>query len=224
MKQQFTAILILAFCLTATLAFAQPANDDCSNAIALTIYPDEASCVLTNATTVSATGSLDPSTVCSGTWFQDDVWFSFTTGAVVPNDGYTIQLTFGAVFTTAGMGIYKGCGANEIPFQCFSNGDGSVNSLTVKGLDPNTTYYVRVWSGGGATTNSGTFDICVFEASAPTDIIIWGDQSGEGDFDGGLNNWTTTGSPVAGVWKWDATGLSQQLDLAVLFSLSHSVV
>jgi len=42
----------------------------------------------------------------------------------------------------------------------------------------------------------------------PTDdIVVWGQNPGEGDFDGGLNGWTTTGiSDAAHVWKWTENG------------------
>ncbi len=46
-----------------------------------------------------------------------------------------------------------------------------------------------------------------------TDVILWGDQPGEGDFDGGLNGWTVNsitcgdGSvPTDDLWKWAPTG------------------
>jgi len=42
----------------------------------------------------------------------------------------------------------------------------------------------------------------------PTDdIVVWGENAGEGDFDGGLNGWTTNGiSDSTHVWKWTENG------------------
>jgi len=46
------------------------------------------------------------------------------------------------------------------------------------------------------------------------DRVIWGDQAGQGDFDGGLNGWTTitrecNGAPSEyNVWQWEEAGVS----------------
>lgn len=40
-----------------------------------------------------------------------------------------------------------------------------------------------------------------------TDVVVWGSNPGEGDFDGGLNGWTTNGiTDAAHVWKWAEKG------------------
>lgn len=187
---------VLVMSMMATVAFAQPANDDCSTAIALTIAADQASCVPTAATTVAATPSAASQYVCSGTWFADDVWFSFTTGATAPANGVTVEL--GGAIPTFGMAMYLGCGIDEIPFNCFSDGLGTVTEASLRGVQPNTTYYVRVWSGGGTNTNSGTFEICVFENAADTAVVLF-----EEDFsDPNLTGWTQSGTPNGAAWLW----------------------
>jgi hypothetical protein len=195
MKKLVTFTLVLGCMLSANFAYAQPANDDCANATSLTIAVDEASCAATTATTVGATQST-AGYVCSGSWFQDDVWFSFTTGATVPADGYTIKLTPGTT-TTFGMALYTGCGITDVPFHCFSDGSGTLTEVVAKGLAASTTYSVRVWSGGSATGNSGTFDICVFNNAPDPAVVIW-----EDDFSTGLTNWTLTSSPTGADWVW----------------------
>ncbi len=210
MKKILTTILSLALCFTAVSVFAQaPANDDCANAVALTIYPDEASCVQTTGTTVNGTASASPTSVCSGSWFSDDVWFSFTTGATVPSTGVAVKVTYGTA-TSVGMALYASCGANETPLGCFSDCNGGLNQLVLfnGSMMPNSTYYARVWSGCSPTANSGTFDICVFELEADTDPTVWGPE----DFANGLAGntasgpWTTVGvlDSVLDQWVFEA--------------------
>ncbi|MFT7605787.1 MAG: hypothetical protein ACI8VT_003385, partial [Saprospiraceae bacterium] len=123
MKTNFTRIktaviaTFLALFLSANL-YAQPANDDCVNAIAVTVGTDEATCVSSSGSTVGGTPSTEPLSVCSGSWFGDDIWFSFETGATIPADGLTIKAFYGTEpgdLGQAGMGLYASCDVNESP-------------------------------------------------------------------------------------------------------------
>lgn len=206
--------------MTANVMFAQPANDDCSGAIALTIAADEPSAVAVAGTTTGATGSTNPTSVCSGSWFGDDVWYTFTTGATVPANGVTVKVTpsTGSSFQPLGMAIYLGCGAGEVPIACMSQA--ADDFMSIPFLQANTTYYVRMWSGNGATTFSGAFDIIVFEnfvdPNQVVDVVLWGANPGEGDFSGGLNGWTSvvdplSATPIMGAtadWVWEADATS----------------
>lgn len=220
MKKHLAFFLCLGFLMAANVVFAQPANDDCSGAIALTVAADEASAVAVAGTTTGATGSTNPTSVCSGSWFGDDVWYTFTTGATVPANGVTIKVTpsAGSAFQPLGMAIYLGCGANEVPIACMSQA--ADDFMSVPFLQANTTYYVRMWSGNGATTFAGAFDIIAFENFVdPTqivDVVLWGANPGEGDFNGGLNGWTSvvnglSATPIMGAtadWVWEADATS----------------
>ena len=198
----------LGLLMTANVMFAQPANDDCSGAIALTVAPDEASATPVAGTTSGATGSTSPTSVCSGSWFGDDVWYTFSTGATAPANGVTIKATAstGSIFQPLGMAIYLGCGANEVPIACMSQT--ADDFMTLPFLQSNMTYYVRMWSGGSATNNSGAFDIIVYEnyvdPNQPVDVVLWGANPGEGDFDGGLNGWTSNAISTGDDWVWEA--------------------
>ncbi len=57
----------------------------------------------------------------------------------------------------------------------------------------------------GATAIKCSTPAPVQKSSAlPADEVIWGDNPGEGDFDGGLNNWTIEAvSDTTGLWYWD---------------------
>lgn len=203
---------LLPLFLWSTLAWAQPANDECVDAISVTIATDEASCSSVTATTVGGTGSTTPSYVCSGSWFGDDIWFSFDVGDDIPANGVIVKAYFGGTneVQAVGMAVYPDCGADALPFYCLSTDDSSFDEVRIypASLLPNSTHYVRVWSGLSANDNSGEVSICVFEAEpiVDNDIVVWGDSPGEGDFDGGLNDWTTVPiSDSTHVWEWTPT-------------------
>lgn len=197
-----------------TNVFAQPANDDCANATAITIGADGNACSAVEGTTLDATQSVTPVSVCSGSWFADDVWYTLTTPNELPNGTLIIETEFGSTGTdviAVGMAIYAGCGENEAPLVCFSNGDGTQTDLLIftTNLQPNTDYYIRVWSGGSPTDNSGTFRICSYWGETDDDVVLWGTNPGEGDFDGGLNDWTVSTVNVdSALWAWKGCACS----------------
>ncbi len=218
MKNNFTINSRIAFLgmllFLSTNMFAQPANDNCGDATMIILAADEASCVQVDGDTrmtVDATTVTGTPAVCSGSWYTDDVWFSVAVGATVPADGITIQCEFGSQpddINEVGMGVYGSCDASEVALACFSNAPGR-NTIQIQAacLAPNQTYIVRVWSAGSPTDNSGTFRICAYE-SEPSSInanVFWGDVEGEGDFFGGLNDWTTISEApcdTLDLWQW----------------------
>jgi len=223
MKNKFTSIsrllplLILLF--GSMNLFAQPANDDCSAPTPITLAADQANCVWVDGDTrmaVDATVITTAPGVCSGSWYIDDVWFSFTTGATVSEGGLIVETDFGSEpddVSGIGMSFYtNSCDPANIEFQCFSSGDGSTRSLNlVCGIEPNTSYLVRVWSGGNTVDSEGTFRICAYETEPVTSnaTVFWGNIVGEGDFDGGLNDWTTTSDApcdTLDLWQWAPSG------------------
>lgn len=215
--RKLAAIPTMVALLFSTYLYAQPTNDNCVNALAVTIGIDEASCVPVEGSTVDGTPSAIPSNVCSGSWFGDDIWFSFTSGSTVPDDGYTIKALFGTEpgdIIQVGMALYESCDADAIPLVCFSDSPGR-NTIEPYGCDllPDHTYYVRIWSAPGVNDNSGTLRLCVFNAPPPppppidNDNILWGDNPGEGDFDGGLNGWAISNDTLHcgadfDLWRW----------------------
>ena len=216
--------LIIVMCAS-VLAFAQPANDDCSTPTLLEVGADAASCTPVAGDTrgtVDATMVEGPE-VCSGSWFTDDVWFSFETGATTPQFGVTVEVRLDANNDTElleqGMAIYLDCETTSMPIDCFSDDPGR-RTITFPGqcLDPNSTYLIRLWSAPDPITNSGTFSICAYEAeepdtggTGPTARIIYQES-----FDEGLNDWSSvsetmsndmaTGELAADDWIWSNTG------------------
>lgn len=219
MKNKFTSIfklLSLAFFLCSGVSlFAQPANDLCGGAIEIGIAVDEASCVWVDATTVGTTSAsaiaATTPTVCSGSWFEDDVWFSVTTGATVPVTGLVVRTEFGSVagdVPAVGMAFYNSCDAGAASITCFSSAVPEQNSFEIAPncLAPNTSYLVRVWSGVSPADNTGTFRICAFENPNPVPVelntVFW-----EEDFSNGMNGFTSTSqTDPEDVWEWSADG------------------
>lgn len=166
--------LLLAGCVAVGFSYAanaQLSNDDCSGAIMLTFGTDSASCVSTAGTTIGATQSNDPTDVCSASWFDDDVWYMFTTPATMPSrvvvQAYYDDTVNPTDIINPGMAIYAGCGAGEMAIRCFSGGD---DAIVTEDLMANTTYYVRFWSANTTTPNGGTFEICVFGDNSPCNV------------------------------------------------------
>ena len=104
MKISFS-FLFLA--LTSVTMFAQPANDDCANAVALTVAADKASCVSVDGTTLDATFSAAPTDICAfqGNRLPDDVWYSIDVLGVT--NGLTIELDFGSLEGDLNVALIK---------------------------------------------------------------------------------------------------------------------
>ncbi len=208
--------LLLVLCLAmGTTLYAQPANDDCLSATVLTVAADEMSAVQEAGDT---RGTVDATTVagplvCSGSWYTDDVWYSFTVGATVPTNGITVRTYYtgtGTDLPNVGMAIYTNdCSPANDAIDCFSDEPGRTDLLLYpQCITAGDTYLVRIWSAGDPIENAGTFSIAAFEAEPPapsTDNVIWSE-----DFNGGIGNWTTNAGPnttdSTDVWLWDATG------------------
>lgn len=164
-------------CVTGTPTPA-PTNDDPCNAIQMP--PVTSSCNFSIFTTVGATATLSAPTPasCAGgggaaiggfSASSKDVWFAIT----VPSSGnvdVTAMPNGGAGYISDGvMAIYSGaCGALT-QIACSDDNTaypGSANDLlpmlSVSGLTPGSTVYLRYWGFGSA---SGNFGICVSTAT-----------------------------------------------------------
>jgi PQQ-dependent dehydrogenase (s-GDH family) len=179
-----------------------PSNDDCANAIALTLGVNRA------GTVWGATNSAI-STVCSGTP-DDDVWYKFTPTAT----SATIALSsVGSNLSTSGARI-----------QVFSGSCGSLtsmgcgtSSITALGLEAGTDYYIRVYSAGagsiGGTSIGSAFTITV---TAPTPLSQTNSGSGRMNEvfqqtvlsgNGVLNYpWEVTYGPDNNLWVTESKG------------------
>jgi hypothetical protein len=147
---------------TFNYAGCPPVNDDCANAIALTVNSDLACGVITSATNAYATASSQIDNV-TGTP-NNDVWFSF----VATNTSHVVSLSnivaSSGTSTDMGMGVYDATGGcTSLTFVA----DSDPNTLNLNGLTIGNTYLVRVYNWGSNAANTNNFNICVGTPPAP---------------------------------------------------------
>lgn len=162
MRLQYTLFLLIAICYSTSL-WAQPANDECINAIPIDNVANWCSAVAA-FTNVGATQSAEASPGCFPTaQTNNDVWFSFVATATDINISVVgnTAVNAGGTLTLPQFTLYQGtCGSlSEIPEACQSDAfnDNAVQSFAGP-LIVGETYYIRVGARVGGT---GTFQMCI---------------------------------------------------------------
>lgn len=207
----YKKLLTLTLILCGSTLFAQPANDNCSGAIEIAIAADMAACVPISGTTVGANPDdqgTNPTSVCSGSWFRDDVWYRFNTGDEVPGKSLVVDVEFSNI-DNAGIAFYASCGVEEISLNCASDNPGGSLAIPTTFLEPNQDVWIRIWSSGHATNNAADFTMCLYASETslfPEEEVLWG-NNGEGSFTGGLNGWTIENVIDTCGWEHWANGL-----------------
>lgn len=147
-------------CVWSTNAVSGPANDNCAQAITLTMGN---SCTPVSGSVDQATQSL-AAIDCGGFSgdANDDVWYKFVATAANAN----IELTGGATFdgvldlrSGACNGTNIACGDQYIA--------GGAESINATGLTVGSTYYIRVYDYASGYPAEPTFDICVYAGTPP---------------------------------------------------------
>lgn len=131
-----------------------PANDDPCGA---TVLPVGTSCTPVSSTTLFASGTTGPPAPTCANYAGGDVWFRLT----VPASGSVILETFTGGITDGGMAVYTApsCTGPFIQEYCDDDGGtGLMPYLSMTGLAPGSTIWVRFWEFGN--DNPGTFSIC----------------------------------------------------------------
>jgi len=184
---------VFDFCLKRVPALA---NDICAGAIAIPNLPPDGSCVMTNISTISATGLTDAT--CVGAE-DDDVWYTFTTPPGHTAVYYGMNTVSGS--SNRVLRVYKGtCPSSLTSVGCYDDEGG-----TITGLTGNTTYYIRVY-----TYETGTvsiFNLCLGVVPRPVND----DCSGaiafpELPLDGSCSMVTVTTEGATGVTSATCTG------------------
>jgi hypothetical protein len=181
MKKIFILLIIV---LNAVNAFAQPANDDCAGATA--ISPNNG--CTTGGTTVAANDNWVGSIGCQGGGQNEDVWYTFTaTNTQLDYNVTTSAPWAGDVeFTLAeASGPCAGLIIRE------SNCGPSVLAGSVLGMQVGVTYYITIST--PATGTPGPFTLCINNIAAPISpgqdctnaaILCNGDPFSQGTFSG----------------------------------------
>ncbi|MGB0839986.1 MAG: hypothetical protein ACPGXL_07595, partial [Chitinophagales bacterium] len=194
----------------ATTASIDAPNNHCATATSLPLDTDLANCTLTEGDFTGANASITPITFCDSQVGTTDLWYNFTTNADLPRNGIFIAAEFDAStnssdISNVGIAVYESCDASAFYATCMSSDAGN-NALLLPSscIAPETTYWVRIWS--RLSNEENTFRICAFEDTngLSSKEVLWGENVGEGDFSGGLNEWTTTGLLAdTDLWEWD---------------------
>ncbi len=138
-----------------------PANDDCNNAVGLTVNPDLTCAATTAGNTLGATNSNVPVGTCTGNP-DDDVWYSFVATSTLHNIVLSNVVATGtSTSTSLYTQVFSGACGSLTSLQC-----GTTNSTNASGLTVGQTYYVRVYNSNGAGANN-SFNICVNTPPAP---------------------------------------------------------
>ena len=167
MKEKTTILFLLFFALFTSHLYAEnngtnpllvpPANDDCSNAIDLTVNADFLCGTVTQGTVAEATASPE-TTSCPGasTNANDDVWFKF----VATETAHRVDiLNVSGSETNLYQSVFDGgvsgdCGALSI-IDCSDPESNNLNGLTI-----GNTYFIRVFTVSTGSHDT-TFDICL---------------------------------------------------------------
>jgi hypothetical protein len=147
-----------------------PDNDDCDDAEEIEdIAGSEAQCgnAIVNVSTLGGTASTVGGS-CNTTSQNDEVWYFFEA------PGSSVQLQFSNIQGILnsfyiGSAIYSGSCNSLVSAGCdfFSDGNNIIEySINYGGLTPGDEYYIRLWF--PTIGNSGTFDLCVFETTPPS--------------------------------------------------------
>ncbi|MGH1387059.1 T9SS type A sorting domain-containing protein [Kordia sp.] len=104
-----------------------PENDDCSNAISITLAQD------TVGTTQGATASTNTPSCQQNGIVIFDVWYEF----IAPASG-SVTMTISAGSSISKVALYESC-TDASPLLCAEG------ELLAENLTPNATYYVQVW-------------------------------------------------------------------------------
>ena len=158
-----TAILQdTTFDLCVTIPPPPPVNDECINAVTLTVNTGTSCTNVTAGTITSATASAQTN-LCTGI-ANDDVWYQF----IATNPAHTIDLN-NIVGSTTNLNhvVYTSTNptdtcANLTMFYC-SDPNSSYNNTFVVGQ----TYYIRVFSSGNVPGTTANFTICLGSIAPP---------------------------------------------------------
>ncbi|MFK7971109.1 MAG: hypothetical protein AB8F95_12115, partial [Bacteroidia bacterium] len=149
--------LIIAVLVIAASSFAQPVNDKCDNAVAVTVDGAAVSGTVDGATNSGIS-------LCGGN-SDDDVWYTF----VAPASG-AVDISLTNIASPGGSGsldlyhtvLSGSCAGGFTSLTCSD-----LNSSSTLALASGETYYVQVYTFLGTSGQDATFDIAVSSPPGP---------------------------------------------------------
>lgn len=162
-KYYYNVSIGLIFWLYTFIAFAQPVNNDCTNATLITVGVT-CQTVYNNvdATNVGNSGDIGCGDINTGIWFR----------FIATKSLQRIYLSNYTPVFDATIRVYSGtCGGTLTSLLCINTGGNGINETgDITGLTPGTTYYIRVTSVTNA--NRGNFCLQVFDPTPPNDDCV----------------------------------------------------
>lgn len=138
------------------------ANDECANAISLTVGSNSFNDFPENILLTTATNSGAPSPTC-GDFQGGDVWYTVS----VPGSGNVVIETDGAGLYDTGLEVYTGsCGTFSLVACDDNSGNGNYSRVLLLGQTPGTLLYVRVWENFFGISNA-QFQISAYDYVVP---------------------------------------------------------
>lgn len=138
------------------------ANDECSNAINLTVGSSSFNDFPEDVLLTTATNSGSPTPTC-GNFQGGDVWYT----ATVPVSGNIVIETNGAGIYDTGLEVYTGaCGTLSLVNCDDNSGNGDYSKLLLLGQTPGTVFYVRVWENFFGISNA-EFQVSAYDYVTP---------------------------------------------------------
>ena len=182
--------------LTCTLAFAQPANDNCSTAQAIGSLLTPAACPSGLGSSLTIAGTLNGATAANPYTYQGtgctgtsttmaspaiDVWYTFVA------TGYQLSVVISGSVVNPNIAMYSGTCASlgGGVGGCAVGTAGGATTLTVQQMIPGTTYYLQV--SGNTSTGTGNFSMNISNLKACNDCL-------------GATNLTVTPPPTNGAY------------------------
>ncbi|WP_312343505.1 T9SS type A sorting domain-containing protein [Chryseobacterium binzhouense] len=148
-----------------------PANDNCSNAIALIPGATFAQNVIT---TTNAGATSDGTAQSCQTNAVNNVWYSVV---VPPSGSLTIETkeAAGSQYTDSVINVFSGaCGSlTNVTGGCDDDGgDDAFSKVNLTGQTPGSTLLVSIWRWGGSTVFDGAFQVSAYDASLSTSEAV----------------------------------------------------
>lgn len=138
------------------------ANDECSNAINLSVGASSFNDFPVNVNLTSATNSGAPAPTC-GNFQGGDVWYT----ATVPVSGNIVIETNGAGIYDTGLEVYTGaCGTLSLVSCDDNSGNGDYSKIVLLGQTPGTVVRIRVWENVFGISNA-QFQVSAYDYIVP---------------------------------------------------------
>lgn len=138
------------------------ANDECSNAINLSVGVSSFNDFPVNVNLTTATNSGAPAPTC-GNFQGGDVWYT----ATVPVSGNIVIETNGAGIYDTGLEVYTGaCGTLNLVSCDDNSGNGDYSKIVLLGQTPGTVLRIRVWENVFGISNA-QFQVSAYDYIVP---------------------------------------------------------